>query len=118
MTWQAISISATALPESIDWYLLRPYVMVGSILSATDPVAVVALLKQVGASKRLGTIIEGEALLNDGTAYVMFLVFFERVKTTGEGGDNPAGLAAVAPAKYCPPRHRPPTRVSNPRFLS
>lgn len=46
--------------------------MLGSVLSATDPVAVVALLKEVGASKRLGTLIEGESLLNDGTAMVLF----------------------------------------------
>ena len=46
--------------------------MLGSILSATDPVAVVALLKEVGASKRLGHIIEGESLVNDGTAIVVF----------------------------------------------
>lgn len=72
--------------------------MAGSILSATDPVAVVALLKQVGASKRLGTIIEGESLLNDGTAYVLFLIFLNRVQTTAAGEENPQGLAAIGPA--------------------
>lgn len=46
----------------------------GSIVSATDPVAVVALLKELGASKRLSTLIEGESLLNDGTAMVLFAV--------------------------------------------
>lgn len=40
----------------------------GSILSATDPVAVVALLKELGASIRFGHLIEGESLLNDGVA--------------------------------------------------
>jgi NhaP-type Na+/H+ or K+/H+ antiporter len=49
-----------------------------AMLSATDPVAVVALLKELGAPVSLGTIIEGEALLNDGTAYVLFLLFLER----------------------------------------
>ncbi len=49
-------------------------IMVGSILSATDPVAVVALLKELGASEELGVLIEGESLLNDGTAYVAFLI--------------------------------------------
>ena len=49
--------------------------MFGSIVSATDPVAVVALLKELGASKRLSTIIEGESLFNDGTAFVCFLLF-------------------------------------------
>lgn len=46
----------------------------GAVVSATDPVAVVALLKDLGASKKLGTLIEGESLLNDGTAIVIFMV--------------------------------------------
>ena len=46
----------------------------GVIISATDPVAVVALLKELGVSKQLSTLIEGESLLNDGTALVLFLV--------------------------------------------
>jgi NhaP-type Na+/H+ or K+/H+ antiporter len=50
--------------------------MLGAILSATDPVAVVALLKELGVSKRFSTLIEGESLLNDGTAMVVFEVFF------------------------------------------
>ena len=49
----------------------------GSIASATDPVAVVALLKELGASKKLATMIEGESLLNDGTAMVVFLILLE-----------------------------------------
>lgn len=52
----------------------------GSIISATDPVAVVALLKELGASKRLSTLIEGESLLNDGTAMVVFLVLLDITK--------------------------------------
>ena len=49
--------------------------MLGAILSATDPVAVVATLHELGAPKKLGHLIEGESLLNDGTAFVIFLVF-------------------------------------------
>ena len=59
--------------------------MYGSIISATDPVAVVALLKELGASKRLSTMIEGESLMNDGTAMVVFLIIVDFV----EGG-NPS----------------------------
>ena len=61
--------------------------MYGSIISATDPVAVVALLKELGASKRLATMIEGESLLNDGTAMVIFLVLIKLV----EGEQQTAG---------------------------
>ena len=59
--------------------------MFGAVVSATDPVAVVALLKDLGASKKLGTLIEGESLLNDGTAIVLFMVFFLAI--TGEASN-------------------------------
>jgi NhaP-type Na+/H+ or K+/H+ antiporter len=65
--------------------------MLGSILSATDPVAVVALLKEVGASKRLGHIIEGESLVNDGTAIVVFSLLNEIAK----GAHKTAGEVAT-----------------------
>ena len=45
-----------------------------SIISATDPVAVLALFKEFGAPKRLTLIFEGESLFNDGTAVALFLV--------------------------------------------
>ncbi|XP_014671188.1 PREDICTED: sodium/hydrogen exchanger 10-like [Priapulus caudatus] len=62
----------------------------GSIVSATDPVAVVSLLKDLGASKQLATTIEGESLLNDGAAIVMFNVLLEMadpMKPTMGAGD-------------------------------
>jgi NhaP-type Na+/H+ or K+/H+ antiporter len=62
-----------------QWSLLSCLIF-GSLISATDPVAVVALLKDLGAPKRLGLLIEGESLLNDGTAIVVFsllLTFYE-----------------------------------------
>lgn len=49
--------------------------MFGAIMAATDPVAVVALLREVGASKRLATLIEAESLFNDGTSFVFFLIW-------------------------------------------
>lgn len=53
--------------------------LLGGLLSATDPVAVVALLKDLGASKKLNTLIEGESLMNDGTAIVIFRLFLQMV---------------------------------------
>jgi CPA1 family monovalent cation:H+ antiporter len=44
----------------------------GSLIAATDPVAVVALFRKLGAPKRLQVLLEGESLFNDGTAIVMF----------------------------------------------
>ena len=57
----------------------------GTVISATDPVAVVALLKELGASKKLGTLIEGESMLNDGTAIVIFMVILLSITGTGDG---------------------------------
>jgi NhaP-type Na+/H+ or K+/H+ antiporter len=57
-----------------DWNWKTSFLFSG-LLSATDPVAVVALLKDLGASKKLSTIIEGESLMNDGYATVTFEFF-------------------------------------------
>ena len=44
----------------------------GALISATDPVAVIALFKELGVPKRLSTLVDGESLFNDATAIVMF----------------------------------------------
>ncbi len=49
----------------------------GSITAATDPVSVVALLNELGASPKLTITIVGESLLNDGTGMVLFLLFYD-----------------------------------------
>ena len=46
--------------------------LVGASLSATDPVSVIALFRELGADKRLKTLMEGESLFNDGVAVVAF----------------------------------------------
>jgi NhaP-type Na+/H+ or K+/H+ antiporter len=66
-------------PYGWDWHLSLCF---GSILAATDPVAVVALLKSLGASPKLTMLITGESLMNDGTAMVLFTLFFEMTKGT------------------------------------
>lgn len=44
----------------------------GALISATDPVAVIALFKELGAPLRLTVLVEGESLFNDATAIVVF----------------------------------------------
>ncbi|MCP5025864.1 MAG: Na+/H+ antiporter [Actinomycetia bacterium] len=44
----------------------------GALISATDPVAVIALFKTLGVSKRLSVLVEGESLFNDAVAIVAF----------------------------------------------
>lgn len=50
--------------------------MFGGLISATDPVAVVALLQELGTKKRFSTLVDGESLLNDGTGLVCFMMFY------------------------------------------
>jgi NhaP-type Na+/H+ or K+/H+ antiporter len=71
------SFAKFALPYNWSWNLCMVF---GSILAATDPVAVVALLKNAGASPKLTILIIGESLMNDGTAMVLFNLFFNMMK--------------------------------------
>jgi CPA1 family monovalent cation:H+ antiporter len=49
--------------------------LTGALLASTDPVAVVAQLKDMGAPARLSMLLEGESLFNDATAIVLFGMF-------------------------------------------
>eukprot|EP00803_Ostreobium_quekettii_P005772 evm.model.scf_1987EXC.1 EVM.evm.TU.scf_1987EXC.1 scf_1987EXC:28778-29905(+) len=75
--------------------------MFGAMLSATDPVAVVALLKEVGASAILGTVIEGESLFNDGTAFVFFLLFRDLIRWTTSCNSGECNEAYKLDARLC-----------------
>jgi len=46
----------------------------GALISATDPVSVIAIFRKLGVPKRLEVLLEGESLLNDGTAIVVFQI--------------------------------------------
>ena len=85
--WKTISLLAipgvlvnTTVIGLLCWQLVWPDaehgmlygLLIGSILAATDPVSVLALVKSLGAPKRLSVLIEGESLFNDGTAVVLF----------------------------------------------
>lgn len=61
-----------------------------ALIGATDPIAVIALFKQLGAPKRLSVIVEAESLLNDGTAVVFFSIVM-----TAATGSHPSVLAAA-----------------------
>ena len=73
---------ATSLPLTVC-------LLLGAILSATDPVAVIALFKKLGAPQRLTILIEGESLFNDATSIVLSrLLVTIIVATTGFSTDT------------------------------
>lgn len=66
MTVVGIGVSAVT-PLSLGAALIF-----GALISATDPVAVIALFKELGVPKKLSTLVDGESLFNDATAIVVF----------------------------------------------
>lgn len=76
--------------------------VLGTILATTDPVAVVALLKSLGAPLHIETLIEMESLFNDGVAMVFFSIFVKLAQgenlSFGDGLEEFFSLALGGPA--------------------
>ncbi|MDZ7643987.1 MAG: sodium:proton antiporter [Woeseiaceae bacterium] len=68
-------------PSGFPWIAA---LITGTLLAATDPVAVVAQLKELGAPQRLATLLEGESLFNDATVIVLFGILLAMATS----GDN------------------------------
>ncbi len=56
-----------------DLSLLKALIL-GALISATDPISVVSLFKELGVPKRLSVLVEGESLFNDGTSLVFYRI--------------------------------------------
>jgi CPA1 family monovalent cation:H+ antiporter len=63
-----------AHPSGFPWIAA---LLTGVLLSATDPVAVVSLMRRLGAPPRLCILLDGESLFNDATAIVTFSVLLQ-----------------------------------------
>lgn len=75
-----VLVSIAGIAIGLNWIMNVPWttaLLVGACLSATDSAAVIGIFREVGAGKRLTTLLEGESLLNDGAAVVAFGVLLE-----------------------------------------
>ncbi|WNG54574.1 Na+/H+ antiporter [Archangium gephyra] len=87
------SVAVTALILS-QWHFAPGFgfmhaLVFAAVIVSTDPIAVVGLFKALGAPKRLAILVEGESLLNDGTAVVLFTL----IVAVANGGSFTVGGA-------------------------
>lgn len=66
----------------VDGFSMKHALVFAALIAATDPIAVVGLFKTLGVPKRLAVLVEGESLLNDGTAVVFFTLILGVVTGT------------------------------------
>ena len=74
-----VLLAALVTGYLVHWLIGLPVLIAllfGCIISATDPISVLAIFKDLRVDKRLSLIMEGESLLNDGTAVVLFGILF------------------------------------------
>lgn len=72
-----VVLSAAFTTMGMHFFLQWPWMtalLFGSLISATDPVSVIAIFKNANLHGRLLTLVESESLLNDGTAAVLFSI--------------------------------------------
>jgi CPA1 family monovalent cation:H+ antiporter len=81
-------VNALHLEQNFTWQYALVF---GALIAATDPIAVVAVFRGLGAPRRLSVLLEGESLLNDGTA----IVFFTLSLSLATGANVGAGQLAT-----------------------
>lgn len=77
MATLGVAISVAVVGVAFSWLTGMPLLaalVFGAIVSPTDPVAVLGVLREASLQKSLETKIAGESLFNDGVAYVVFLI--------------------------------------------
>jgi CPA1 family monovalent cation:H+ antiporter len=89
------AVVASGLVQGVDWRL-EPALVFGALIAATDPIAVIALLRDAGVKGRLRLLIEAESLFNDGAAAVLFTVVLAWAAHDPAGASGPIEAARAA----------------------
>ena len=71
LTMCAVAVVAHAIIDGLPW---AAAFALGAIVAPTDPVAATAIMRRLGVHRRIVAVIEGESLINDGTALVAYRV--------------------------------------------
>ena len=87
-----LAIVATLISTAVVGLALWPLgrvplvvcLLLGAVVSTTDPAAVIAIFRDIGAPARLTRLVEGEALLNDAAAIALFAVLLGMIGTARE----------------------------------
>lgn len=70
-TMVAVAVVAHAAIDGMSW---SAAFVLGAVVSPTDPIAATAIMRRFGVPRRVVAVVEGEALVNDGTALVLYRV--------------------------------------------
>jgi CPA1 family monovalent cation:H+ antiporter len=91
----ATLITAAAIGLALWPFAQVPLVvclLLGSIVATTDPAAVIAVFRDIGAPRRLSWLVEGEALLNDAAAIALFILLLGFI----QAGRQPSAITGLS----------------------
>ncbi len=89
----ADGVSVIGGPEADELLLLA--LLLGAVVAPTDTAAILSIFRDIGAPRRLSTIVEGESLFNDAAAIALVVVLIAALAGGTSGGVGGAGLELV-----------------------